>query len=100
MVTETLRALRMEPIEAAVIPFPSDETTPPVTKTYFGNLDLPGVFQMLPVIAPDPNLSCAVRGGRPWSPSLQTRSTGRPAWGSGGAGAPPPPRGEVRPTRD
>ncbi len=47
MVTETLRALRMEPIEAAVIPFPSDETTPPVTKTYFGNLDLPGVFQML-----------------------------------------------------
>src|ERR1700730_14073365 len=37
----------MEPIDAAVIPFPSDETTPPVTKTYFGNLDLPGVFQML-----------------------------------------------------
>src|SRR4030081_1770538 len=50
MVTETLRALRMEPIDAAVIPFPSDETTPPVTKTYFDNLDLPGVFQMLPAV--------------------------------------------------
>ena len=29
------RALRMRPIEAAVIPFPSEEVTPPVTKTYF-----------------------------------------------------------------
>src|SRR5437763_16076808 len=44
MVTEVLRALRMLPIEAAVIPFPSDETTPPVTKTYFGNLDSSGGF--------------------------------------------------------
>src|SRR4029453_4062735 len=30
------RALRSRPSDAAVIPFPSDETTPPVTNTYFG----------------------------------------------------------------
>src|SRR5579859_4601718 len=29
------RAFKMLPIEAAVMPFPSEETTPPVTKTYF-----------------------------------------------------------------
>src|SRR5205807_2773624 len=35
---ETLRprASRMVPIDAAVIPLPIEETTPPVTKTYFG----------------------------------------------------------------
>src|SRR5205814_5231544 len=35
---ETLRprAFRIVPIDAAVIPFPIEETTPPVTKTYFG----------------------------------------------------------------
>src|SRR5256886_11320580 len=35
---ETLRprAFRMVPIDAAVIPLPIEETTPPVTKTYFG----------------------------------------------------------------
>src|SRR5207253_5521338 len=35
---ETLRprAFRMVPIDAAVIPLPMEETTPPVTKTYFG----------------------------------------------------------------
>src|SRR3979490_2515458 len=63
MVTETLRALRIEPIDAAVIPFPSDETTPPVTKTYFDNLDLPGVFQMLPADCPGfrPQVRCSSR---------------------------------------
>src|SRR2546423_9029516 len=30
------RAFSSRPSEAAVIPLPSDETTPPVTKTYFG----------------------------------------------------------------
>src|SRR5674476_717183 len=30
------RALRSRPSDAATIPFPSAETTPPVTKTYFG----------------------------------------------------------------
>src|ERR1035437_1910142 len=29
------RAFRMFPMDAAVMPFPSEETTPPVTKTYF-----------------------------------------------------------------
>ena len=38
-VTEMERLLRMVPIEAAVIPLPSEETTPPVTKTYLDNLD-------------------------------------------------------------
>src|SRR5438105_15015592 len=55
MVTERPRALRMLPIEAAVIPLPSDETTPPVTKTYLGNFDLPGVFQTLPAGGPAAN---------------------------------------------
>src|SRR5258708_17831506 len=44
MVTEPWRAWRMMPIEAAQIPFPSEEATPPVTKTYFGNLEPPGGF--------------------------------------------------------
>src|SRR5215813_9256525 len=30
------RAFRRRPSEAAVMPLPRDETTPPVTKTYFG----------------------------------------------------------------
>src|SRR5439155_15115743 len=35
------RALSSRPSEAAVMPFPSDETTPPVTKTYFvGRADI------------------------------------------------------------
>jgi hypothetical protein len=48
MATARPRAFRIDPIEAAVIPLPSDDTTPPVTKTYFDNADLPGVFEMLP----------------------------------------------------
>src|SRR2546426_9748801 len=38
------RAFRMFPIDAAVIPLPSEETTPPVTKTYFDIDDLQGGF--------------------------------------------------------
>src|SRR5579859_5398878 len=43
---ETLRcrAFRMFPIEAAVMPLPREETTPPVTKTYFDMDDLQGGF--------------------------------------------------------
>src|SRR5579859_2200726 len=43
---ETLRcrAFRMFPIEAAVMPLPREETTPPVTKTYFDMVDLQGGF--------------------------------------------------------
>src|SRR3954467_600045 len=35
METERPRALRIRPMLAAVMPFPSEEVTPPVTKTYF-----------------------------------------------------------------
>ncbi len=38
------RALSRRPSEAAVIPFPSDETTPPVTKTYLVALT-PGLLR-------------------------------------------------------
>src|SRR5213078_548905 len=34
--TRSPRAFSRRPSEAATIPFPSAETTPPVTKTYFG----------------------------------------------------------------
>ena len=32
-------ALQQQPIEAAVSPLPSEQTTPPVTKMYFTGLD-------------------------------------------------------------
>src|SRR5437773_1880382 len=35
METRRSRALRIRPMLAAVMPFPSEEVTPPVTKTYF-----------------------------------------------------------------
>src|SRR5256885_5494696 len=38
------RAFRMFPIDAAVMPLPREETTPPVTKTYFDIDDLQGGF--------------------------------------------------------
>src|SRR5438067_12495205 len=40
--TRNPRALSNRPSEAATIPFPSAETTPPVTKTYFGARALTG----------------------------------------------------------
>jgi hypothetical protein len=42
--------LRILPIEAAVIPLPSEDTTPPVTKTYFDNADPPAVFPILRLV--------------------------------------------------
>ncbi len=36
MVTFKPRLFKRRPSDAAVIPFPKDETTPPVTKIYFG----------------------------------------------------------------
>src|SRR5437764_3205341 len=42
--TVSRRAFRMFPIEAAVMPLPREETTPPVTKTYFDMDDLQGGF--------------------------------------------------------
>src|SRR5690242_12439611 len=38
------RAFRMFPIDAAVMPLPREETTPPVTKTYFDMDGPPGGF--------------------------------------------------------
>jgi hypothetical protein len=38
MVTWSPRASRSAPNEDAESPFPSDETTPPVTKAYFGDV--------------------------------------------------------------
>jgi hypothetical protein len=35
MQTEMPRAFSSRPIDATVIPLPTDETTPPETKTYF-----------------------------------------------------------------
>src|SRR6266481_207691 len=56
---ETLRwrAFRMFPSDAAVIPLPSEETTPPVTKTYFDIGDLQGGFSNLTGSEPRPNIS-------------------------------------------
>jgi hypothetical protein len=42
------RAFRMFPIDAAVMPFPNEETTPPVTKTYFDIQTSRAVLRMLP----------------------------------------------------
>src|SRR2546422_1495196 len=58
---ETLRwrALRMFPIEAAVMPLPSEETTPPVTKTYFDIDDLQGGFSNLTGSDDPVNISAA-----------------------------------------
>src|SRR5690242_4875509 len=53
METERPRALRIRPMLAAVIPLPSEEVTPPVTKTYFDiGRAPPGVFQMLQKTGP------------------------------------------------
>jgi hypothetical protein len=38
----------MFPIDAAVMPFPSEETTPPVTKTYFDIETSRAVLTMVP----------------------------------------------------
>src|SRR5262245_65716747 len=46
METRRPRALRIRPTLAAVMPLPSEEVTPPVTKTYFAmGLVLRGFFQ-------------------------------------------------------
>src|SRR6266478_156986 len=47
----------MFPSDAAVIPLPSEETTPPVTKTYFDIGDLQGGFSNLTGSEPRPNIS-------------------------------------------
>src|SRR5713101_7065670 len=65
--SETLRwrAFRMFPIDAAVIPLPSEETTPPVTKTYFDIGDLQGGFSNLTGSEPFSNTRPSPMGGTP-----------------------------------
>src|SRR6267143_6549820 len=64
---ETLRwrAFRMFPIDAAVIPLPSEETTPPVTKTYFDIDDLQGGFSNLTGSGPTLNIHAPLPDPRP-----------------------------------
>src|SRR5437016_2161168 len=50
-VTLKPRLSRRQPIEEAATPFPSEETTPPVTKIYFGairiaRVALPGLYAL------------------------------------------------------
>src|SRR6266550_218074 len=50
-VTLKLRLSRRQPIEEAATPFPSEETTPPVTNIYFGailiaRVPTPGLFAL------------------------------------------------------
>src|SRR5712692_2163176 len=74
---ETLRwrAFRMFPIDAAVIPLPSEETTPPVTKTYFDIDDLQGGFSNLTGSGADVNIPA-----RPATPWVRPLAPKRPAW--------------------
>src|SRR3989441_5935640 len=55
------RAFRMFPIDAAVIPLPSEETTPPVTKTYFDIEDPPGGFSNVTGDGGRPNVDDEIR---------------------------------------
>src|SRR5512143_2822719 len=64
---ETLRprALRRRPMEAAVMPLPSEEVTPPVTKTYFAmGTGPPGVFPMLSIRGTGDKTADVAVGGR------------------------------------
>src|SRR5258706_12978251 len=88
--SETLRwrAFRMFPSDAAVIPLPSEETTPPVTKTYFDIGDLQGGFSNLTGSEPRPNiylrrvrlLALLVAPTRPISCRTRRTMAGRTAW--------------------
>src|SRR5437879_12619254 len=67
----------MFPIDAAVIPLPSEETTPPVTKTYFDIDDLQGGFSNLTGSGPAVNISPRLTGLTPLSRTLSPRGRGR-----------------------
>src|SRR5260221_11735576 len=72
----------MFPSDAAVIPLPSEETTPPVTKTYFDIGDLQGGFSNLTGSEPFSNTRPSPRpsplwgeGSHPLGSALGSRST-------------------------
>src|SRR5690348_16012422 len=68
--TRRPRALSRRPSDAATIPFPSAETTPPVTKTYFGARALTG-FQGSSAGGRRPLLVLILRSVRAAVPVLQ-----------------------------
>src|SRR4051812_4037869 len=70
------RAFRMFPIDAAVMPLPREETTPPVTKTYFDIDDLQGGFSNVT------GLGCEI------NPPADRRRPGRRAWAAEARSAP------------
>jgi hypothetical protein len=61
----------MFPMDAAVIPLPREETTPPVTKTYFDMGDLLAVFQILPERVEDQTSNGRGSPGQPGFARLQ-----------------------------
>src|SRR5437016_12796927 len=89
------RAFRMFPIDAAVMPLPREETTPPVTKTYFDIDDLQGGFSNVTynagVVKPLVRLSAPLLApGRPlWSRTRRPTTSGPTA--SAGARTMSPP---------
>ena len=57
---------------AAVMPLPSEEVTPPVTKTYFDmGRAPPGVFRMLPKTAPATRRKARAEPERPGSARMK-----------------------------
>src|SRR2546428_149036 len=100
------RAARMRPREAAVMPLPSEEVTPPVTNTNFGTADLRGFSDSR--VIPWGREGCAgrrdvvdpLRSAADTTVPLQAHRAGHPRAahrtgprGSARRGAPPPPRG-------
>src|SRR6266566_3305206 len=103
---ETLRwrAFRMFPSDAAVIPLPSEETTPPVTKTYFDIGDLQGGFSNLTGSEPRPNIyvrrvrlsALLAAPTRPISCRTRLTTAGPKAWAVPRPGPTPSPSGTGR----
>src|SRR4051812_36096024 len=98
--TRRPRAFSKRPSEAATIPFPSAETTPPVTKTYFGPRALTG-FQGSRVTRRhsrlDPGLHEVVEAGERLVPGRAAGGGGRRGGPQRPPGLPPPPAGEGAP---
>src|SRR5438105_14362494 len=71
------RAFRMFPIDAAVMPLPREETTPPVTKTYFDIDDLQGGFSNVTWNEPGLNLHAVFEraGGYTLTSAFGSRTT-------------------------
>src|SRR5690349_11859915 len=82
----------MFPIEAAVMPLPREETTPPVTKTYFDMDDLQGGFTDFTGMQGRSWLDSASPPGASRRPPRQRGGFGVPT--RRGFAAPTSPRGE------